>query len=349
MLEHVRRMHGVKHKQLSGSHLHTMARAELRDEGRKRYLAKKAADGEPACKKVKREPAAPSIEPAAKQLKTEPAASGAAHVHAAPPPTTWQKMSVFVLCGSDGKPLLPLQCALHLPQEEACAASAGDWATTLPAVRIRSEYMEVAAPAPSKGGERTTPWPIKLDVRPQQLDEFEAHLRTTKAMQGEQLGDAIRGVSRFLDMLEVDGAPASAAATALDHRALVATYMGNVHSALLGLELLSPAHTWTRKFVDALKLYCGFHLESLGKRRLMDDHPALEKHATALSQLLAELRGGPSKRSGKEKARRDVARRGVDRRRIEAMPSVGQMKSGIEEGKSLCRVWAEAFFSQCTQ
>lgn len=215
MVEHLRRQHGVKWGDLKGSHLHTMARKESRDNEKTRYGEKKNKTTE-GC--IPQSTGATSAEvPApgrhlAGQKRTRDDDDG-----------VWKAMWVKV--GSDGMPTWPLQVrdmigandvgkpsvasgsgnqqianplpanatakpalALDTPPTMPAAAPANsaqpavpgdDWASQLPKVTLKADYSTVTVPEPSTSGARAL-WPVNLKGFQVDIPAFVSHLANDK-------------------------------------------------------------------------------------------------------------------------------------------------------------------------
>jgi hypothetical protein len=336
LFEHVRRMHSVTQKELNGTYLHKMARAQLGEKCRSRYKARAAAKaGTTSCGAAPR-----STDPrrAEAPVETEAHRCGDCNLQS-PQHNGWKQVNCWVRYHADDTPVSPLECSLSDPFGQAVTANAamdkekaGEWVGPLPTVKIRQAYVDCDAPPPSKKGGRTKAWPVKIEASAVELAEFGQFLKTKKNMKAVGTNGALRGMSRVLDMLEVNGESIKDAAAAADPRILVSLYLDETYASLLGLSILDPAHTWTRKLLDSLKLYCEFQLCVLAKQQLATHAPQWGKYVLSIEQLLSELRGGFTQRVNDEKARRFWERRETDQIKITAIPSVESLQLAVHRG-----------------
>jgi hypothetical protein len=201
LLEHVRRMHGVTHKMLNGNYIHKMARDQVGEQSKGRYKARAAANaGTTSCGAAAR--------------STDPCRADS------PQHNGWKQVSCWVRYHADGTPVSPLECILSDRSAQAVAANAAmdeekavewekaaEWVGSLPDVEIRQVHVDCDAPPTSKNGCRTRAWPVKLRASAVELTELRQFLTTKKNMNAVGTNDALRGMSRVLDMLEVNGEP----------------------------------------------------------------------------------------------------------------------------------------------
>ena len=121
---------------------------------------------------------------------------------------SWIQKMIWVKCDGSGTPVQPLQCSLTQPSDAltppASAPIGARQAGALPEVAIKKCYMELDPPKPSSKGSRTKPWPIK--VTPLQLTDFYSFLRSHTGIGTDARDDYVRGMTRLLHMIEVDGA-----------------------------------------------------------------------------------------------------------------------------------------------
>jgi hypothetical protein len=335
LMEHLRRMHTVTHKKLNGTHLHAMARLEMRQKSNAKYKTKGGTDAK--YRRIGKDPETEGRSPAEASLGG--GAKGYRGNLQQPSNHVWQEMNCWVRCHADGTPVSPLECSMSKPVGQPATPNNAQgkekhdqWATCLPDVRVSKVYLDRDHPTPSKEGGRTQPWPFKIKVEALTAPEFEQFLVERKNLKNDTLRDALRGMARVLHMLEVKGKPIRDAAAFIDPSLLVSFYLQGTHSDLFNLGITNPAHSWTRRLLEGLKLYCEFQLGVVGKELLMSDERKWSKYATAIGQLLNELRGGFSKRVGEEKAKNLMARREIDRKRINAFPSVPILKLAVHRG-----------------
>ena len=247
-------------------------------------------------------------------------------------------MQCWVKCSEGGLPALPLECSMHEPCENSGDATPSSsqcveeqWASALPTVKIRQCYIECDH-APSAGARRTKAWPIKIDGVGIAVPEFERFIKSQKNMKSAGVSDATRALSRLMDMMEVNGARITSCDAAADPRVLVSLYLSGAHSDMFSLAITHPAHSWTRKLLECLKLYCEFQISAVARQQLLTDDLKWGKYKVSIEQLLAELKGGVAKRVADEKANRASARRGSDRARIDAFPTVQELQTAVSRG-----------------
>ena len=319
LLEHLRSpKHGLSHKTLHGCFLHTKAREELRSAAQTQYRARML-----------------------KQKEDNVTAPTSATEPANVPKYIWREMLCWVRCSSDGMPCCPVECMLR-PQIEAPQHAASAYrpptpeaVLSLPNVDIRKVYMECRAPQPACTGGRTAAWPIAIDVDATFIDAFREWLARRKGLlpnsgrQPEALKDMVRGVARFLHMLEVDGQAVTSAASISDPSILAALYVHGTYKKFFDLSILDPVHTWSRKLLQSLKLFCQFHLELVARQIILTDESKWPKFKVAIEQLRADLCGGLTTRAKAEKEKRNKARVKLDRQRLEAFPKIETLKLAI--------------------
>ena len=86
-------------------------------------------------------------------------------------------------------------------------------------------------------------------------------LKDQKNLKSCQIGDTMRGVLRFLDMLEVGPLRAPAIEFAADPSLLVSMTASGLHRELLNLPIVCPGHDWSKKFVAALRVFAQWHID----------------------------------------------------------------------------------------
>lgn len=362
LMEHVRRAHGIQHSQLNGTYLHTMASkdiaADARDR-RQRNKEAKQAKSTPGGEQGLGQESVAGAERGGEQGDFEAPGSGQQ--------TFWKMGMAFFKTDEHGEIICPMEVVSELPQggvllekpeqasssgtvhrmpkfvapttkapapkppagihshHQSSPAPVADWISTVPKICIKQEYIDHKDVEPSTPGSRAPKWPIQLGEFKIEIPKFEQHLMTEKSQGGGAQGDTMRGLTRFFHMLEMEGSDYS------DPAILVSMRISGLHKAIFKLHLMQPGFSWTRKILDALKVFIEWQIDQVGTQHLMSDQKHWLKYKTSLEQLLASLKGGIQKKVYLDKNKRTFDRRLWDATKLENFPPVPIMKASISK------------------
>lgn len=211
--------------------------------------------------------------------------------------------------------------------------TAGDrWANDLPGVSIRLQYVSCECPNPSSFGRRTGKWPVPIEgMESVNLSEFEDYLVSDKNYKrwSAQVGDYKRALTRVMHMLLVGGKPITETSAAFDPGLFVSMYMNNTHNQLLSLNVLSPCYYWTRRVIEAMRLFAEFHVKRVSRLLLETGDTKWEGYKAALERLQADVEAGPSKRVTEVRAMRGRAKYKGDYNAIMNFPPVQVIQEGV--------------------
>lgn len=219
-----------------------------------------------------------------------------------------------------------------LEQLVAQQAEGDTWAQALPKIAIKEAYTTCECPTPSKAGERTGKWPVRIQSKDTvELSSFTTFLVDGKNLkQGSaQLEDMRRAMTRTMHMLLVNGAPITEERTAVDLDVWVALYTSGCHTKLLNLEILKHCYGWTRRVIDAMKLYTEFQVNKAAVSALDTGDARYKRYKTALELLLKDIIARTAKRLAEEKTRREQAKYKADYNVLNAFPPVSVVKDSV--------------------
>ena len=95
-----------------------------------------------------------------------------------------------------------------------------------------------------------------------------------------------------------------------------------------------PQHSWSRKLVEGLVAFVGWHEQTIRKKFLSDGGGQWNSYTQALKQLSMEVtQGGAWKRISENKARQPEARETEDLKKIRSLPSREQTRHGVRRAQ----------------
>ena len=228
----------------------------------------------------------------------------------------------------------PIAKPASAPEFAAAASAAGaaphaqQWAAELPKLTIKQLYIETPVPQ-VKRGVRTGGWPVKVGKFAFEHEGFQDYLSADKNLGEVAREDTIRGMTRLLHMLDFNGAPATQEKAA-DPAWLVALYLGNLHTKLFQLPIMAAQFSWTRKALDALRVFVAYQQTVVGKQQLISDSPRWVKFAASLEQLAAALRVGVAKRVAVTKKTKTMQKRVDDAYALHGLPPTPVLQAAVK-------------------
>ena len=207
--------------------------------------------------------------------------------------------------------------------------STSNWSSSLPTLKIKQTYKDAVCPKPSSHGGRTGNFPIKMKSRKLCIPSFERWVKTETKQDKSAMGDTMRGVTRFFDMLETDTGDIEDPSLVLDPATLVSFFANGTCEEMFDLPILSPQYGWTKKLKPALLLFCEWHLSVLDKKKLLSDDTCLPKYSAALEGLKRMLKGGITKKVNADNKKRIAQRRSGDAVKLSNFMSIDVMKEAI--------------------
>ena len=264
-----------------------------------------------------------------------------------PPAGPWRARPKSTAAKPQAEQPQPSQCERHttvanlkrffnvqdVPTEEHASptvsqgSSTRSWTNDLPRVGIKQEYEERKPPTVAEPGGRTGAWPCSMRNFQIAIPNFLNWLKDERSTKDSCVRDHARSIARVLHMLKVEGLDVQHAAE--DVRLWVAMYMSNTHAAMFRLDLLQPTYTWTKKIMEAVRLFIEFLKQGTQKRSLLEDDPLLVKYSAALDQFSAFLKGGVSRKVQKAMRSRLTNRRQKDGDKISTLCAVPVMKEAV--------------------
>ena len=259
----------------------------------------------------------------------------------------WKQMATWVLCTWAGTPVTPLQASLSDPRapsryddHSSQSSQSSTWSHGLPTVEVKHQYAAGEAPAsldetgskPTYKQEGFKQYKARIDAT-DALIGFRNHLAVDMDNGAATVNDHCLAMTRVLHMLRVNGNDIWDKNVISDPMLVVAMYMHDVHKKVLNIPLLQVKFSWTRKILEGMTAYAGWHKQLAQKKLLTSDGGAWHKHVAAIDQFSKELSGGYAKRVHTEQARRREAKKVTDLNRIRALPDRETMKIGIRRAQ----------------
>jgi hypothetical protein len=231
------------------------------------------------------------------------------------------------------------------------------WEKAIPAVRLKHEASSVELPAAKGDGDamRADRFEKAHPVQPMPLSSFQSYLASMKVNQGAQIGDHLRGMSRFFSLIEVESNDGAWGAIdteelACDPLTLIGCLQSKVHEVLFDLPLLDfNKYTWGGKLLEAVMAFCRWHIHELNGQLVAGGIGPWTQHKAAIDRLLTILQGGYHKRWMAAKDKKVIAKNREDLDRIKALPPVAVLRGAVEKGYlDLAAIHKEYAHDQCT-
>ena len=112
---------------------------------------------------------------------------------------------------------------------------------------------------------------------------------------------------------------------------MASIFMESVHRSMFNMDLLQPVYAWTRKLVEAWKVFVDYLSVKTGKLLLEDKDPKWQDCQAALRMLSKDLNARPTKRVTKMKAVRGAQKYQLDYEDIKDFPKVQVIQQGVKE------------------